>query len=96
MSDAEHGQEPHASHSKGWADSPAFRRAFTWGLYLACLLAGVAGFVWKKDHPHFEAERLPVFFAVYGFVMFALIVLVGQHLRKLVARPENYYDDERE
>ncbi len=83
----DHGSDP------GWADKPWFVRLFSWGLYLACALAAAAGFFWKKDHPHFEAEGFPVFFAIYGFIMFFLIVVVGQHLRKLVGRKENYYEE---
>ena len=77
----------------GWADNPKFIERFLNGLYIACGIAAVLGFFFGKSEPHFDAERLPVFFAAYGFAMFALIVLVGQHLRKLVARPEEYYDE---
>ncbi len=77
--------------STGWADHPVFVRGFLWTLYISCALAAGAGFIWQKKKPHFELEAFPVFFAIYGFVMFALIVLVGQHLRKLVGRSEDYY-----
>ena len=87
----------HEHHSKdgGWADSPAFRKFFVGALVVACIGAALAGFVpaWQKDHPHFPAEGFPVFFAIYGFIAFAFIVLAGQHLRKLVGRKESYYDD---
>ena len=78
---------------KGWVDRPGFIRAFNWGLYLACAGAAAGGFYWKKDHPHFEIEGFPVFFALYGFAMFMGIVLIGQHLRKLVGRKEDYYEE---
>lgn len=78
---------------KGWADKPGFIRLFMYGLYGACAVAALLGFLFPKAHPHFAAERLPVFFAIYGFVMFSFIVLAGQHLRKLVSRPEGYYDE---
>ncbi len=81
------------SSDPGWADRPAFVKAFSWFLYLACAAAAVAGFIWKKKHPHFDVEGFPVFFAIYGFVMFFLIVVLGQHLRKLVGRKESYYDE---
>ncbi|MGV6801220.1 MAG: hypothetical protein ACWA5L_04795 [bacterium] len=87
-------EHSHPSGDKpGWADNPVFLRLFSWGLYLACAGAAIAGFIWKKDHPHFDVEGVPVFFAIYGFVMFFLIVVIGQHLRKLVARGEEYYDE---
>jgi len=87
------GGDHHHEQGPGWATSPGFVRAFTFALYAACALAAVAGFIWPKDHPHFAVERFPVFFALYGFVMFALIVLLGQHLRKLVGRSPTYYEE---
>jgi len=82
-----------AEADKGWAEKPGFIRAFLIGLYIACGLAALAGFVpgWHNPHPHFAAEKFPVFFALWGFGSFMFIVLAGQHLRKLVSRKEGYY-----
>ena len=79
----------------GWAESKSFIRIFLLALGVAAIGAAAAGFVpaWHKDHPHFDAEKIPVFFAVWGFGSFMFIVLAGQHLRKLVGREENYYDE---
>ena len=88
--------ETHETHkSDGWADTPGFRRLFLGALLLAALLSAAAGFVpaFQKKEPHFALEAFPVFFAVFGFVMFAAIVLIGQHLRKIVGRDEGYYDE---
>ena len=80
---------------KGWADNPKFIRVFLGVLFIACILSAFAGFVpsWQNPHPHFSVERVPVFFALWGFGAFIFIVLVGQHLRKLVGRKEEYYDE---
>lgn len=85
----------HENHDKGWADSKAFRNGFVAFLVIACAISAALGFIpaFQKDHPHFEAEGFPVFFAIYGFAAFMFIVLVGQHLRKLVGRKENYYEE---
>jgi len=79
----------------GWADNPTFIRIFLGVLIAACMLSVIAGFVasWHNPHPHFGAEKLQAFFALWGFGSFAFIVLVGQHLRKLVGRKEGYYDE---
>lgn len=45
-----------------------------------------------KTHPHFTIDAFPVFYGVVGFVSFSFIVLAGQHLRKILMRPEDYYD----
>ncbi|PQA85820.1 hypothetical protein [Hyphococcus luteus] len=88
-------QHEHHSGEEGWADKKSFRNAFLGVLVVASILAAVAGFVpaWRKEHPHFPAEEFGVFFAVWGFAAFMFIVLAGQHLRKLVGRKEDYYEE---
>ena len=78
----------------GWADTDGFRKVFIGLLVAACIGAALAGLnpAWQKKHPHFPAEEIPVFFAVWGFAAFMFIVLAGQHLRKLVGRDEKYYE----
>ena len=85
--------EGHASD--GWADNPTFLKFFRRFIVVAAILAALAGFVpaWQNHHPHFPAEKAFVFFAFWGFVSFMFIVLAGQHLRKLVGRKEEYYDE---
>jgi len=85
----------HSDEKPGWADTKTFRNAFLGVLVLASLAAAVAGFLpaYQKEHPHFDIEGMGAFFAIYGFVAFAFIVLAGQHLRKLVARKEDYYEE---
>ncbi len=85
----------HHDEKPGWADTKAFRMAFLALLVIAALAAAIAGFIpqFQKEHPHFSVEGLGAFFAVYGFVAFSFIVLAGQHLRKLVGRKEDYYDE---
>lgn len=91
MSDHHHNPD----EKPGWADTKGFRNAFLAVLVVASLIAAIAGFVpaFQKEHPHFEAEGFPAFFAIYGFLAFMFIVLVGQHLRKLVGRKEDYYEE---
>lgn len=90
MTDHHHGDE-----KPGWADTKTFRNGFLALLGIAAVAAAVAGFLpqFRKAHPHFDVEGMGAFFAVYGFVAFAFIVLAGQHLRKLVGRKETYYED---
>ncbi len=64
-------------------------------LVAAAIISGALGFfpAFRREDPHFAAEGFGAFFAVYGFLAFMFIVLVGQHLRKLVGRKETYYDE---
>ncbi len=81
--------------SSGWADRPRFVKGFVGALVIAGLMSVVASLLpaFRNPHPYFGAAEFPGFFAVWGFVAFMFIVLVGQHLRKLVGRKETYYDD---
>jgi uncharacterized membrane protein len=66
-------------------------------LILLCAGSAIAGVVAAYQHlmhPYTAADRFPVFYGVFGFVAFSFIVLVGQHLRKILMRDEYYYDTE--
>jgi hypothetical protein len=43
-------------------------------------------------HPHFDVERVPWFYALFGFLAFVVIVFAGRLLRTLIMRDEDYYD----
>lgn len=83
------------ARNQGWADSEKFRKGFLALLIVVGIASVIAGFMpqFKNPHPHFEVEKFGAFFAIYGFVAFSFIVLVGQHLRKLVGRKEDYYEE---
>ncbi len=98
----------HNPHEKpGWADTKSFRNGFLAVLVIASVLALIAGFVpaWQNPHHAFDGHKMPawigavwhaaipIFFSLYGFAAFMFIVLAGQHLRKLVGRKENYYEE---
>ena len=90
---ADHQKNP--DEKPGWADTKTFRNGFLGVLIISAILAALAGLnpAWQNHHPHFGVETMGVFFAIWGFGAFIFIVLVGQHLRKLVGRKEEYYDE---
>jgi uncharacterized oligopeptide transporter (OPT) family protein len=70
------------------------------GNYIILALLAVAAVLIVAElishrHGEFEAESLPLFPAIYGFVSFVLIVFLGIVLRKIVMRPEDYYEEGR-
>jgi hypothetical protein len=74
-----------------WLDDPANVTRVFIGLWVvgACLaLAELA----VHRHVFFTWERWPFFYVGFGFVAFWCIVIAGKHLRKLLWRPEDYYD----
>lgn len=44
-------------------------------------------------HPHFEAERLFGFYAWFGLVSCAAMILVAKAVGLLLKRPDTYYDE---
>lgn len=77
----------------GWAENPVFLNLFLACHIIACVLAAIAGFIWKKDKAYFAITEFPVFYGIYGFLVFAGIVLIGQHLRRLVGKSDTYYEE---
>jgi hypothetical protein len=45
-----------------------------------------------EHHPHFDIERIPEFFELFGFIAFVFMVFAGKALRKLIMRKEDYYE----
>lgn len=56
---------------------------------LSALLFVVDFFV----HRHIEAaiEKVPAFYAIYGFVACVILVIIAAQMRKALMRDENYY-----
>ena len=61
-------------------------------LVIACVLLVAADFVYDK-HGHFGFEEWIGFHGLFGFVTFFLAVLAGKHLRRVLMRKEDYYDE---
>lgn len=62
-------------------------------LYIACAAVLGLDFVVERhiDHPW---EELFGFHALYGFVVCVALVLAAKELRKLLMRPDTYYESE--
>ena len=67
------------------------------GFLVACVLVaaldlfGLFELVYHR-HSSFFAEGLPGFYAGWGFVGISLLIVLAKALRKIVMRPEDYYD----
>ncbi|HUD51162.1 hypothetical protein [Parvibaculum sp.] len=62
------------------------------GLGGACLVLAGADF-FREPHGHFEVERAPLFFAVFGFFIYAVLIFAARTLRLAIMRPEDFYGD---
>ena len=76
----------------GFFDKPGTRRMIWIALIVLCAGFAIAGLL-IDTHGYFHVEDIGVFYGVFGFVVFSFIVLVGQHLRRILMRPEDYYDE---
>lgn len=88
----EKGGVEHAEHDFTGPLSPPVARLIRVFLVICVGLFAADFFV----HRHTEAplEGLPGFYPVYGFVGCVILVLAAKELRKVVMRPEDYYDPE--
>jgi hypothetical protein len=75
-----------------WVDRPGNPTKIVRGLAVVCLLLFLSSFV-IQTHGHLEAENIPGFYAVYGFVMFTALILAAKALRTIIRRPEDFYGD---
>lgn len=76
----------------GWVMHPKAGKYIFWGLAFLSILLIAADFVIPR-HPHNEAESYLAFYAIYGFISFGFVVLMGWPLGRLLRRGEDYYGD---
>lgn len=79
------------NRKSGWADKPENKRRIRIALYVACALLVIADFLVHR-HVEMPAEKLPAFYAIYGFVALVTVVMAAKGLRRLVKRDESYYE----
>ena len=75
-----------------WLDKPNNVKKVLLFLYMICALLLSADLIYHR-HTLLSVENLFGFYGIYGFVACVLLVLVAKEMRKIVARPENYYGD---
>jgi len=60
--------------------------------YVICILLALTDFLVHR-HIGFDWEKIPAFYAIYGFVACVLLVLIAKQMRKILMRREDYYGD---
>ena len=62
---------------------------------LGAICLGLLAVDFLRDrHGVFEVEHWPLFFCVFGFIVYWSLIIAAKQLRRLIERPENYYGDE--
>lgn len=83
----------HQHEDKGLFDNP---NVVTWILrvfYIICVALVLIDFIVHR-HIYTAVEKIPAFYALYGFVACVLLVFAAKGLRTLLMRDEDYYDPE--
>jgi hypothetical protein len=75
-----------------WVDAPGNGKKIVYSLYAVCTALFFADFFYKKK-TLVEIEYVPGFYAIYGFVMCAALVICAKWMRLIVKRPEDFYGD---
>ena len=80
-----------SDEKKSWLDERRNVDRLYWALVAVCVLLGLADLV-SHRHVHFVWEGFPNFYGFFGFAAFWCVVIAGKKLRKILWRPEDYYD----
>jgi hypothetical protein len=74
-----------------WLDNPRNVDRLVHGFYAVCgILLAIDVFIAK--HGPFAVEHVPGFYGIFGFVACVALVLIAKQLRRILMRPEDYYD----
>jgi hypothetical protein len=75
-----------------WLDQPRNVKLL-WRLFLGVLALTVMVEALISLHPHFAIESVFGFYAWFGLVACALMIVVAKTLALLLRRPDTYYDE---
>lgn len=73
-----------------WLDNMRNVDRIVYALYVSCALLFLADFFYKKK-TYLDLEDLPGFYALYGFIMCAALVVCARGMRLFLMRDETYY-----
>ena len=74
-----------------WLDSPANVELIVRALYLICAVLVLAD-IFVPKHGPFAIEHVFGFYAWFGFLACVGLVLAAKVMRRVLMRPEDYYD----
>lgn len=71
-------------------DNPKNVNRIVWGLYILCAALFAADFLYYKK-VYLSIEKIPGFYALYGFFMCAALVICAKGMRFFLKRREDFY-----
>ena len=75
---------------KHWLDEPRHVKLL-WRVFLGVLVLIVAIGALLPLHPYFDIESVFGFYAWFGFIACAVMIVVAKGLARLLKRPDTYY-----
>lgn len=79
------------THKQYWLDDRRNVNKIFWGLCIVCGLF-ILPDLFVHKHGHFRWENWTGFYGLYGFVACVGLVLLAKQFRKVLKRPEEYYE----
>ena len=89
---SDEGVHPMSKILFGWVESKYAGAFILWGIAALSLILVVVDLAVHR-HEYFHFAESTGFYAIYGFVAFAFVVLMGWPLGRLLHRDEDYYGD---
>ena len=84
-------KKPHTLDPPGLWDNPRNVKRLLYVFYFICTVLFLVDFFVHRHMIH-TWEHLWGFYAIYGWVACVILVLVAKELRKVLMRPDDYYD----
>ena len=75
-----------------WLEDPKKAQILKLIFVIFCVGLFFADFFYDR-HPHFSADKIFGFYAIYGFLMFTFIIFASKVLRFFVIRSEKFYGE---
>lgn len=91
MSDRHPGTPPDGAERRHFFEKPENLRWFFGAFYVLCAVLVALDFVVHRHAEH-PWEHLLDFYPLYGFLGISVLVIAAKGLRRVVMRPEDYYD----
>ncbi len=73
-----------------WIDNKKNIDLIPYALYFLCTILFISDFVYHK-HVNIGVEKIPGFYALYGFCISVFLVVCAKAIRVFLKRPEDYY-----
>ncbi|UYV36147.1 hypothetical protein N4R57_14050 [Rhodobacteraceae bacterium D3-12] len=84
------GRMPMLGRLFAWTDKPKAVSGFVYAIYAVCAGLFLAEFFYHK-HVYLPIEETPGFYALFGFVVCAALVIGAKGVQFLLARDATYY-----